>query len=115
MQCRGLMCFCVDTGTGTPIPGTEVSVVLGEPRCTPAGMSALFYLGCIPFDQSKSGFFDRKLDFFIPFHRNTISDCNLNDPPAQADWSYWYLKMVLDCSLHLINRFIDRILDCLIT
>ena len=67
-------------------------------------------LGCIPFDQSRS-----KIIFFIPFHRNPILDYNLNDPPPEADWSYWYLKLVWDCSFHLINRFIDRILDCVIT
>ena len=56
-----------------------------------------------------------KIRFFNPFHRNPILDCNPNDPPPEADRSDWYLKLVLDCSFHLINRFIDRILDCLIT
>ena len=39
--------------------------------------------------------------FFIPFHCNLILDCNP--------------KLVLDCLFHLINRFIDPILDCLTT
>ena len=71
--------------------------------------------GYIPFDQSESEFFDRKLDFFIPFHHNPILDCSPNNLPLEADRSDWYLKLVLDCSFHLINGFIDRILNCLIT
>ena len=71
--------------------------------------------GYIPFDQSESEFFDRKLDFFIPFHNNPILDCSPNNLPLEADRSDWYLKLILDCSFHLINGFINRILNCLIT
>ena len=35
-----------------------------------------------------------KIRFFIPFHRNLILDCNLNDPPLEADHSDWYLGNV---------------------
>ena len=49
-------------------------------------------------------------------HCNPILDiCNLKALPPEADHSNWYLKLVLDCLFHLINQFIDHILDCLIT
>ena len=57
-----------------------------------------------------------KIRFFIPFHHNPIFDCNPNDPPPEADHSDWYLKLFLECySFHLINWFINHIIDCLIT
>ena len=56
-----------------------------------------------------------KIRFVIPFHHNPILDCNPNNLPLEADRSDWYLKLVLDCSFHLINGFIDRTLNCLIT
>ena len=69
------------------------------------------YNGCVPFDYSS---IENKI-----FHSiSPQSDLSLQIRtihPQRQDRSDWYLKLVLDCSFHLINRFIDRILDCLIT
>ena len=64
----------------------------------------VLHLGCILFFWPIwIWILQSKIRCFIPFHCNLILDCN----PSP--------KLVLDCSFHLINQFIDPILDCLTT
>ena len=84
-------------------------------RCLISNFLALFTGGLHFFWLIWIWILQSKMRFFIPFHCNPILDCNPNNPPSEADHSDWYLKLVLDCSFHLINWFVDRVLDCLIT
>ena len=37
VQCRGLMCFCVDPDNGRAVKETNINTLFGEPRCGETG------------------------------------------------------------------------------
>ena len=37
VQCRGVMCFCVDPSNGRAVKETNINTLFGEPRCGETG------------------------------------------------------------------------------
>ena len=48
-----------------------------------------------------------KIRFFIPFHRNLILDCNLNDPPLEADHGILEMFIPFDQSIYRSHSWFD--------
>ena len=71
----------------------------------------LSYKGSVSFNQSKSGFYDRKLNFLLPFRDKLILDCNLNNPRQvhlsfTDQWKHGYPRTVfyIDLWLYIFDK-----------